>query len=98
MKMSGILPKFLVVLGLSLALAGCGVNAIPAKDEVQHRPVRARPGLLVSGDHHLCQLSPPAVMAALHMVLRDLHVTGVRNVNVGTIAQLRLVVVDSLVD
>ena len=40
MKMSGILPKFLVVLGLSLALAGCGVNAIPTKDEA----VKARWG------------------------------------------------------
>src|SRR6202020_646685 len=40
MKMSGILPKFLVVLGLSLALAGCGVNAIPTKDET----VKARWG------------------------------------------------------
>jgi LemA protein len=40
MKMSGILPKFLAVLGLSLALAGCGVNAIPAKDEA----VKARWG------------------------------------------------------
>lgn len=40
MKMSGILPKFLAVLGLSLALAGCGVNAIPTKDEA----VKARWG------------------------------------------------------
>ena len=40
MKMSGILPKFLAVVGLSLALAGCGVNAIPTKDEA----VKARWG------------------------------------------------------
>ena len=40
MKIAGILPKFLVVLGLSLALAGCGVNAIPTKDEA----VKARWG------------------------------------------------------
>lgn len=40
MRISGILPKFLVVLGLSLALAGCGVNAIPTKDEA----VKARWG------------------------------------------------------
>lgn len=40
MRMSGILPKLLVVLGLSLALAGCGVNAIPTKDEA----VKARWG------------------------------------------------------
>src|ERR1700744_6541052 len=33
MRMSGILPKFLAVLGLSLALAGCGVNDIPTKDQ-----------------------------------------------------------------
>lgn len=40
MRISGILPKFLAVLGLSLALAGCGVNAIPTKDEA----VKARWG------------------------------------------------------
>jgi LemA protein len=40
MKFSGVLPKFLAVLGLSLALAGCGVNAIPTKDEA----VKARWG------------------------------------------------------
>ncbi|HXR95933.1 MAG TPA: LemA family protein [Rhizomicrobium sp.] len=40
MKMSGILPKFLAVLGLSLTLAGCGVNAIPTKNEA----VKARWG------------------------------------------------------
>jgi LemA protein len=40
MRLSGILPKFLAVLGLSLALAGCGVNAIPTKDEA----VKARWG------------------------------------------------------
>src|SRR6201985_2117871 len=40
MKMSGILPKFLAVLGISLALAGCGVNSIPTKDET----VKARLG------------------------------------------------------
>ena len=33
MSISRMLPKFLVVLGLSLALAGCGVNDIPAKDQ-----------------------------------------------------------------
>src|ERR1700744_6515118 len=40
MRMSGILPKFLAVLGLSLVLAGCGVNSIPTKDET----VKARWG------------------------------------------------------
>ena len=40
MKFAGILPKFLAMLGLSLALAGCGVNAIPTKDEA----VKARWG------------------------------------------------------
>jgi LemA protein len=40
MKMSGIFPKFLAVVGLSLALAGCGVNSIPTKDEA----VKARMG------------------------------------------------------
>jgi LemA protein len=40
MKISGILPKFLAVLGISLVLAGCGVNAIPTKDET----VKARWG------------------------------------------------------
>jgi len=40
MKMSGILPKFLAILGLSLVLAGCGINAIPTKDET----VKARWG------------------------------------------------------
>jgi len=40
MKLSGILPRFLAVVGLSLALAGCGVNAIPTKDEA----VKARWG------------------------------------------------------
>ena len=33
MSISRMLPKFLAVLGLSLALAGCGVNDIPAKDQ-----------------------------------------------------------------
>ncbi|MGH6828238.1 MAG: LemA family protein [Rhizomicrobium sp.] len=32
-KMSKALPKIVVALGLFLTLAGCGVNAIPAKDE-----------------------------------------------------------------
>ncbi|HEY4274053.1 MAG TPA: LemA family protein [Rhizomicrobium sp.] len=40
MKMSGILPKLFVALGLTLALAGCGVNSIPTKDET----VKARLG------------------------------------------------------
>jgi LemA protein len=40
MKFSAIFPKFLAVLGLSLALAGCGVNSIPTKDET----VKARWG------------------------------------------------------
>jgi len=40
MKIARVLPKFLAVLGLSLALAGCGVNAIPTKDEA----VKARWG------------------------------------------------------
>jgi LemA protein len=40
MKISAIFPKFLAVLGLSLALAGCGVNSIPTKDET----VKARWG------------------------------------------------------
>ena len=33
MNISKILPKFLAVFGLSLALAGCGVNDIPTKDQ-----------------------------------------------------------------
>jgi LemA protein len=33
MKISKIFPKFLAVLGLSLVLAGCGVNSIPTKDQ-----------------------------------------------------------------
>jgi len=33
MNISKLLPKFLAVLGLSLALAGCGVNDIPTKDQ-----------------------------------------------------------------
>src|SRR5580704_3541280 len=33
MNISKTLPKILAVLGLSLALAGCGINAIPAKDQ-----------------------------------------------------------------
>ena len=33
MNISKALPKFLAVLGLALALAGCGINAIPAKDQ-----------------------------------------------------------------
>src|SRR6201996_4865435 len=33
MKISRIFPKFLAVLGISLALAGCGVNSIPTKDQ-----------------------------------------------------------------
>ena len=40
MKMSGIFPKLFVVLGLTLVLAGCGVNSIPTKDET----VKARLG------------------------------------------------------
>src|SRR6201996_9757153 len=40
MKISRIFPKFLAVLGISLALAGCGVNSIPTKDEA----VKARWG------------------------------------------------------
>ena len=40
MRLSQAFPKFLAVLGLSLALAGCGVNAIPTKDEA----VKARWG------------------------------------------------------
>src|SRR6201996_1708013 len=40
MKISRIFPKFLAVLGISLALAGCGVNSIPTKDET----VKARWG------------------------------------------------------
>lgn len=40
MKMSGILAKGLAVLALSLALAGCGINAIPTKQEA----VKARWG------------------------------------------------------
>ncbi|HKD46426.1 MAG TPA: LemA family protein [Rhizomicrobium sp.] len=40
MKLPGFLPKFLAALGLSLVLAGCGVNAIPTKDEA----VKARWG------------------------------------------------------
>ncbi|MCP5411159.1 MAG: LemA family protein [Alphaproteobacteria bacterium] len=33
MTISKLLPKIFTVLGLSLALAGCGVNSIPAKDQ-----------------------------------------------------------------
>src|SRR5580698_10230629 len=33
MSISKALPKILAALGLTLALAGCGVNAIPAKDQ-----------------------------------------------------------------
>jgi LemA protein len=33
MSISGRLPKFLAALGLAFALAGCGINAIPAKDQ-----------------------------------------------------------------
>ena len=33
MNISRMLPRLLAVLGLSLALAGCGINAIPAKDQ-----------------------------------------------------------------
>ncbi|HVZ28583.1 MAG TPA: hypothetical protein VG798_08025, partial [Rhizomicrobium sp.] len=33
MNISKLLPKILAVLGLSLVLAGCGVNDIPAKDQ-----------------------------------------------------------------
>ena len=40
MKMSGIFPKLFVALGLTLVLAGCGVNSIPTKDET----VKARLG------------------------------------------------------
>jgi LemA protein len=40
MRISQAFPKFLAVLGLSLALAGCGVNSIPTKDET----VKARLG------------------------------------------------------
>jgi len=40
MRLSAAFSKFLAVLGLSLALAGCGVNAIPTKDEA----VKARWG------------------------------------------------------
>ena len=40
MAISKAFPKFLAVLGLALALAGCGVNAIPTKDET----VKARWG------------------------------------------------------
>jgi len=38
--MSGIFPKLFVALGLTLVLAGCGVNSIPTKDET----VKARLG------------------------------------------------------
>ena len=40
MKISGTFPKFLAALGLALALAGCGVNSIPTKDQA----VKARWG------------------------------------------------------
>jgi LemA protein len=40
MKISGALPKLLAALGIVLTLAGCGVNAIPTKDET----VKARWG------------------------------------------------------
>ena len=40
MKISGALPKLLAALGIALTLAGCGVNAIPTKDET----VKARWG------------------------------------------------------
>jgi LemA protein len=40
MKISGIFPKLFVALGLTLVLAGCGVNSIPTKDET----VKARLG------------------------------------------------------
>ena len=33
MNISKVLPKLLAAMGLSLLLAGCGVNAIPAKDQ-----------------------------------------------------------------
>lgn len=40
MRISPAFPKFLAALGLAFALAGCGVNAIPTKDET----VKARWG------------------------------------------------------
>ena len=40
MRISPAFPKFLAVLGLAFALAGCGVNSIPTKDET----VKARLG------------------------------------------------------
>ena len=46
MKISGIFPKFLAVLGLAVALAGCGVNAIPTKDEAVKAALGRRAGRL----------------------------------------------------
>lgn len=40
MRISGTFPKLLVAMGLVFSLAGCGVNAIPSKDET----VKARLG------------------------------------------------------
>ena len=40
MRLSPAFPKFLAILGLAFALAGCGVNSIPTKDET----VKARWG------------------------------------------------------
>src|SRR5277367_979107 len=33
MRVSRMLPRLLAVFGLALALAGCGINSIPAKDQ-----------------------------------------------------------------
>jgi LemA protein len=40
MRISGTFPKFLAAMGVVFALAGCGVNSIPSKDET----VKARMG------------------------------------------------------
>ena len=57
MKISAIFPKFLAVLGLSLALAGCSVNAIPTKDEA----VKARWGNVQAAYQRRSDLIPNLV-------------------------------------
>ena len=57
MAISKAFPKFLAALGLTLALAGCGVNAIPTKDET----VKARWGDVQAAYQRRSDLVPSLV-------------------------------------